>query len=147
MKQIAALGYYDNCSIRTECMNVCKQYGRNHCGLMSIAYATCLIFDQDPVNLRFDQSQMRTHLLKCLENGMVHPFPVVSHRSVCHQILCNIEKALYCTCWQIYIEGDLMIQCTLCEGWFHPACQHISNALFEKYSKKEKSTFKCSLCE
>ena len=76
---------------------------------MSIAYATCVLFDQDPVNLRFDQSQMRTHFLKCLENVMVQPFPVASNRSVCHQMLSSIEKALYCTYRKVYIEGDVMM--------------------------------------
>ena len=50
-----------------------KQNGVNDCGLFAIATATALAFDLNPV--KFGQSNMRAHLLKCFEGRKITPFP------------------------------------------------------------------------
>ena len=34
---------------------------------------------------------------------------------------------LWCTCQQPYVEGDFMVTCDNCSGWFHPACVNSDN--------------------
>ena len=56
-KKIALLACYDTSQIIIECMNVQKQSGSDDCWLMAIAFVKCLLFEQDPVNVRFDQKR------------------------------------------------------------------------------------------
>jgi hypothetical protein len=32
------------------------------------------------------------------------------------------DKELYCVCRKPSKEGELMVACDACDGWFHPAC-------------------------
>jgi len=40
----------------------------------AIAVSTALAFGHDPAKIKFDQSAMRPHLIKCLEMGTFSPF-------------------------------------------------------------------------
>ena len=44
------------------------QSGSSDCGLFSIAFATALIFGIQSGEFMFDQKEMRSHLIKCLES-------------------------------------------------------------------------------
>jgi hypothetical protein len=37
-------------------------------------------------------------------------------------VLAVAGNDLFCTCQTPYVEGDLMLECTSCKGWFHPTC-------------------------
>ena len=54
-----------------------KQRGGDHCGLFAIATATALAFGVDPAELTFQQDAMRTHVLKCFEEGLMTLFPFI----------------------------------------------------------------------
>ena len=47
------------------------------CGLFALAFATALCAGEDPQYLHFNTegTYMRDHLLQCLENGVIQPFP------------------------------------------------------------------------
>ena len=49
--------------------------GSNDCGLFAIAYATELAHGGDPAKVVYSQGEMRSHFIKCLENGILTPFP------------------------------------------------------------------------
>ena len=51
-----------------------KQEGGDDCGVFSIAFATALAHQQNPVHVQFDQSTMRSHLLQCFEQQLLTPF-------------------------------------------------------------------------
>ena len=53
-----------------------KQHGSNDCGLFSIANATAIVNGIDPKKLKYIQSDMRTHLLQCFQQGMMTVFPL-----------------------------------------------------------------------
>lgn len=57
-----------------------KQSGSTECGLYSIAIATALAYGLDPVLLVFKEDEMRLHLLQCLENRKMEPFPISKTR-------------------------------------------------------------------
>jgi hypothetical protein len=51
--------------------------GSNNCALFAIANGECIAREQDPAEVTFDEDQMRPHLLQCLQNGVLTPFPTV----------------------------------------------------------------------
>jgi hypothetical protein len=52
-----------------------QQVGSNDCGLFSIAHAIDLLEGNDITRIIYDQFQMRKHLITCLENNNLTPFP------------------------------------------------------------------------
>ena len=52
-----------------------KQCGSNDCGLFSIANATAIANDIDPMNLKYIQSDIRMHLLQRFRQGLMTVFP------------------------------------------------------------------------
>ena len=54
-----------------------QQQGGDDCGLFAIAFAEAICRGVRPELLRFDQSQMREHLLSCFRNQKLTPFPLL----------------------------------------------------------------------
>ena len=52
-----------------------QQKNLSDCGVFSIAFATRLVYGQNPMNVMYDISQMRPHLMRCLKGGILTPFP------------------------------------------------------------------------
>ena len=63
--------------INAQFIDVQCQNGSNDCGLFSIAFATTLCFGKQPENIHYNQSLMRSHLLNCIEKGIMEEFPTV----------------------------------------------------------------------
>ena len=53
-----------------------QQQNGSDCGVFGIVFATCLVYGRNPCNATFDIPKMRQHLLKCLKNGSMAPFPI-----------------------------------------------------------------------
>jgi len=60
-------------------VNSQKQKGSKDCGLFAIAFATALAYGQNPSKLKYDQSSMRSHLVRCFHEGKLVPF----HEKLC----------------------------------------------------------------
>ena len=65
--QIASLLATEEPAIKMNMMDVQMQSGGYDCGLFSIAFATALVFGEQPGQFLFDQKKMRAHLIQCLE--------------------------------------------------------------------------------
>ncbi|CAH3031999.1 unnamed protein product [Pocillopora meandrina] len=52
-----------------------QQMNVSDCGVFAIAFATCLVYGQNPCNVIFDIPRMRQHLHRCLRAGMMQLFP------------------------------------------------------------------------
>ena len=52
-----------------------QQTNGSDCGVFAIAFATCLVFGEDPTFINFDVRGMRPHLAKCLRDGRFSLFP------------------------------------------------------------------------
>lgn len=109
-----------------------QQNGAIDCGLYAIAYATELCHGRTPRNARFHQEGMRQHLHRCLSQGVIESFPMVSQggASNIYQILPKRSKVysfkLYCFC-SMPESYDNMVKCTGCKEWIHYACGGISD--------------------
>ena len=53
-----------------------KQAGTSDCGLFAIANAAALCFGKNPAILHFNQALMRLHLVQCMEQKTITPFPL-----------------------------------------------------------------------
>ena len=51
------------------------QKNLSNCGVFSIAFATSLVYGQNRINVTYDISQMRPHLMQCLKGVIMSPFP------------------------------------------------------------------------
>ena len=56
-------------------MNNGIQPNANDCGFYALAFAVSLAFCKEPFYLHYDNTTMRSHLLKCLQNGGLTDFP------------------------------------------------------------------------
>ena len=63
-------------------------------------------------------SKIRQHLAKCLSDCRLSRFPVIDGE----------RKCVFCTCRMPERDGDKMVQCDMCEGWFHPHCLDIPDS-------------------
>jgi len=89
-EQVAALLYTQKEAITLKFMKVDLQTNGSDCGIYAIAYATALCFGKSPGLLRLDDSKMRAHLIKCLEQGEFTIFLVcqTSRQVQVNYILC-----------------------------------------------------------
>ena len=106
-------------SINFKLMNSGIQPNTNNCGVYAIAFAVSLAFGKEPAYLHFDNSKMRSHLLNCLQSGVLTEFPCKPEQRKSLYVQAHTVP-LYCTCPMP--ESDLMFQCTKCQRWFHPNC-------------------------
>ena len=74
--QIASLLKSERPSISIKKISTQQQSGFLDCGLFAIAYSleACLGTTRT-VKQKFDQKKMRQHLINCLENNLLTPFP------------------------------------------------------------------------
>jgi len=78
-------------------MNTAKQTGVADCGLYALAVATCLLHNQDPTSVVFNQEELRTHFCQSLKKGKASLFPVKKMRRVSR--ICKKEQvSVYCYC-------------------------------------------------
>lgn len=75
--QIASLLATEEPAIQLNIMDVQMQSGDSNCGLFSIAFATALVFGEQPGALLFNQQKMRAHLIKCHECQEISMFPTL----------------------------------------------------------------------
>lgn len=91
------------------------------CGLFAIAAATELSHGSDPCLCHWHVPSMRQHLLACLENGSMVPFPRDDQRAREKQdrYLAIIEEPVYCVCQQVNDTNRAMVCCVSCGLWYH----------------------------
>ena len=58
-----------------------RQNGANDCGLFAITFAVSICHGNLPEKFCYAQHEMRKHLFKCLNNGMMEEFPKKERRS------------------------------------------------------------------
>ena len=64
--------------IAADLMNVQRQTDNFNCGVFAVAYAADILFGINPVMSTYDVSSLRAHLIMCLEEELLTPFPKVS---------------------------------------------------------------------
>ena len=116
--QIAALLATMQPAIELQYMDVQMQSGSYDCGLFAIAFATAIVLGKQPGLLLFEQSKMRQHLKKCLEEGTIKMFPVKRMRWGM-KVKCNESAPVYCSCRMPELSQTKWIECSGCKEWYH----------------------------
>ena len=101
--------------------NVNKQAGTDDCGVFAVAYCTSLVYGQNPSMFVYNQTMMRTHLVKCLQNKKLEPFPILRERRIGKFITTQVEVFCYCRSPN---DGSPMVRCDNkhCREWFQISC-------------------------
>ena len=67
--------YKTACGITADLMNVQGQTDSVNCGVFAIAYAADILSGISPIMSVYDVNKMRSHLIECLQNEELSPFP------------------------------------------------------------------------
>lgn len=120
-QQNAALLHTQEEAIKLKFTKVSMQANGSDSGVYAIAYATALCLGTSPAKLLFDNSKMRFHLMKCLEDGCSMKFPArqTSRKVTVKSVQCI---PIHCTCRIPSVDGIDMIECSACNNWFHVHC-------------------------
>ena len=124
-------------SIRVELSPVQQQRGAADCGLFAIAFSTDLAFGEDPTKISYEQTKLRDHLLKCLENEEMEQFPRAKQPAATN-VRTFATIPVYCVC-RMPETLDNMVECEACVRWFHYNCVGIDN-------ERHTISWKCSDC-
>ena len=72
---IADLMQSQHQTITVNYMNVQRQSNNGNCGPFALAFAASLCQQQDPTKIAYEECNMRRHLVSCIDNGDITPFP------------------------------------------------------------------------
>ena len=128
VKQIAALLKCKLPSFELRYLDVANQLNTNECGCYAIAFAEALCRGKDPATLDFTQPLMCQHLLKCLMDEELTPFPATDRAS--KGIKGSSTIGVYCHCRQPK-DSRRMIKSP---KWFHSSCDNITPIHWKKPS-------------
>ena len=105
--------------IQVEMPRTQRQTNGSDCGLFAIAFATSILHGEDPCQEAYDVLKMRPHLVQCLKQGKMFPFPPASKKFFVHE-----EKAFHiklaCSCRMPVTRS--MKKCILCSKLCHIHC-------------------------
>ena len=107
-----------------------QQFGSCDCGLFAIAFMLHLAIGDDPQHILFEQSQTRSHLLKCFQKKKLEPFPhkkVTSIPTENAPFFPYVTLELFCTCHMPETYND-MVECEERGEWFHLKCMGLTKA-------------------
>ena len=149
-KLIASLAHEDGKALRVRVRSVQQQRNGFDCGVFAIAFVTSLLHGEDPTLARYDDSAMRPHLLACLKQKKLTPFP--SANDVTRAQVSSsrtVTMKLMCTCRQPWHKDDQKdpqlwcVECDLCGEWYHRTCvPSIPDNVF-----KDNVFWECEKCE
>ena len=133
--QIANIINTQNPFIQIEIMSVQQQQNTIDCAMFAIAFAVEICIGIDVERISFKQKDMRNHLLQCLLNHKITPFPK-SDKVVSKSLPGIIRINVYCICrFPDFFDSD-MIECEVCKDWFH----------YKRVTIKNFSNWKCMKC-
>lgn len=100
-------------------MEVTQQKGGD-CGLHAIANAVLACRGINPSTVRFVHEDMRSHLVKCIEDDAFELFAASEESMQVHVLACLRKKKVCCSCRKAVTST--MLQCCRCLEKFHMAC-------------------------
>ena len=101
---------------------------QNDCGLYALAFASTLCSGKDPRHITFSKTDLRKHLLQCLMQNEMEPFPgekLRRKKMVKETMILEICRSTQ--------DGN-MVDCDICKEWFHQSCITVPQNVWEKLS-------------
>ena len=98
--QIAVFSYFESAEIVAEVLPVQQQTNCVDCSLSTIAFATSLAHNKNPVRRVYDTTKLRQHLTSCLEAGKMSVFPPHStnEKKTSKQHLMLLKSTVHAEC-------------------------------------------------
>lgn len=118
-RQIASIVFLTCKKINVNFVEVQVQSGGSDCGLFSLAFAASLCAGEDPSQTSYRQHNFRSHLVGCLEERNLTPFPKRSRKKK-GSIRGTTSFEIYCICR--LPQSKNMVACIHCKEWFHENC-------------------------
>jgi len=138
--QIAGIICSQKATIECKLHEVQNQQGTSDCGLFAIAFATDLVYGNEPASYKYDQTKLRQHYLNCLSKNVMTPFP----KTPLHYKKPHMETIkIFCKCRFPDNGKEKMIQCKACNEWYHQSCENVDSNHF----KSLKTVWNCSKCD
>lgn len=127
-------------------MNTAKQNGTKDCGLFAIAAIVSLAFGEDPTKFKYNQDQMRVHLVKSFESNKLLVFPKEKKRKYAAREDKEVEIEIFCVC-RLPDDGEVMVHCEKCGDWYHEDC--IQDCIDKQSWRKpdKKIDWYCGFCQ
>ena len=117
-------------------------------GVYVIAFLTDLCHKIDPAACHYPNSkELREHLIHYFQQGVMTPFSSVGSSKLIQSVM-NVN--IYCSCKLPYAPEHLepaclpmdedadMIQCYICDKWYHRSCVGISEQRFTELSDSQE---------
>ena len=127
IKQVCGLLVSSEPSITLQFAPSDRQLNGSDCGIFALAFCTALCEGKDPQGLQFNQKAMRQHLLQCLTQGHLKPFPCKD--IVRKAIMKTYHIPIYCTCRTQ--EAGNMVECERCKEWYHQECARVPKHIWQ----------------
>ena len=119
---VSSLAKTEKKILKAKFSNVYMQTNGNDCGLYAIANATALAFGRDPSKEQYIPNKLREHLIQCLENKEMRPFPTAKGTSKRRKAIKKTENLqLYCVCKMPDTHTNYFL-CDKCSDEYHPEC-------------------------
>ena len=132
-KQIFDLSFCESDNLNINLKPVQQQTNGTNCGIFAIAYALSIVHGIDPTTIRFEEKRMRKHLVTCMEQKKLTPFPRLNYfPRPCKGA--TVIVAIYCSCRCPYDAKEKMARCDHCKLWFHKKCTDIPETVFQQRS-------------
>ena len=155
-KQIASIVQTKHNQIELKLEKTQQQQNATDCGIFAIAFATDLCHGIDPVRCNYsDGNELRHHFLKCLQEGIISPFP---KQSIAKRKPLLKRMNIYCKCRLPYIlehkkkkeisgmvDDIKMIYCDCCQHWFHLTCVNVKGE-FASIKDTKNTEWICDEC-
>lgn len=122
LMQVTGLLCFPGRSVKLQWPSIQHQEGGSDCGLFAIANSLTLCRGEDPCNVSYNQTLMRTHLYACFQNGLLTPFPK-SVKSLSVTVAQTMDVDVHCHCRRTIRAGkDPVVACRRCGQLFHQFC-------------------------
>ena len=132
-RQVCSILNSNKNELKTVALLVQQQSNTIDCGVFALAFIHYILSEKKaPVEVNFDTSKMRTHLLHCLVENELSQFP----RSDRNHRKCIQDVRMSWTKSDNRLFDKQMVKCDECCEWFHRMCERIPEKPFnEKYVK------------
>ena len=134
LKQIASIAQCKTSTIELNLETVQVQRNSTDCGVYAIAFLTDLCHGKDPASCQYAGIvELRNHLISCLENGQLSPFPstvTAKKKPLVKQLnvycCCRLPRAIEHVKHPPAEEATTMIKCYICDNLYHYSCVGIT---------------------
>ena len=130
-EKLASMLQCDQPEIHIVIQSVQQQNNVVDCGVFAIAFTTSLAYGEDPSDIIYDQTVLRSHFLKCLKQEKMETFS--RSNRLLRTLKCRYKELsieVFCLCRLPYKRNAKMAECSKCSQWYHQVCDNIPTIAF-----------------